>query len=59
MNYQIKCETCGEKCWVPGSYEPDTNAVVLNENRPWEDACTHIRGGGGFEVVGEEAEGED
>jgi hypothetical protein len=31
--------------------EPDTNAIVLDENDPWPDACQHILDGGEYTIA--------
>ena len=54
MNYQIECDICGARCWTRGEYESDTNAVVLDDNDPLDDACEHIRDGGSFTIIDEE-----
>jgi hypothetical protein len=54
VNYQIRCVVCGAKCWTRGDYESDTNACVLDDNDPLDDACEHIKAGGDYEIVDEE-----
>jgi hypothetical protein len=51
---QIKCNECGATCWTSGYVEPDTNAVVLNENDSYEDGCEHLKNGGEFVIIDEE-----
>lgn len=54
MRFQLKCQTCGETLWIKGTYEGDTNATVLDDDDPnWDDACEHVRNGGGdgFDIV--------
>lgn len=55
MRYQITCEAPGCKCSfsVSGSMEcPETGAVDLDENaNEWtEEACEHIKAGGGYTI---------
>jgi len=44
MRYKLKCPICGESIWVNGSYEPDTNATVLDDDAiELSEACEHIQ----------------
>jgi hypothetical protein len=45
MNYEIICTICGNTFWTRGTEEQDTNALVLDDNDPWPDACEHLRNG--------------
>jgi len=51
IRYAVKCKACGDVIWIGGSYEPDTNALELDENdRYWDEACEHIKAGGDYEL---------
>lgn len=55
MNYLIECIKCGALCWVPGTYEADTNACVLSDDDPYDwdggrETCEHTD----FEIIDEE-----
>ena len=39
MNYRVKCLKCGATWWQRGSFEPDTNATVLNDNELPDEMC--------------------
>lgn len=45
MNFLLVCDSkdhfCGGEIWIRGHDEPDTNAVVLDDN----DSCAHIQAG--------------
>jgi hypothetical protein len=45
MNYEIVCDVCGASFWTRGVEESDTNALVLDDNDSWPDACEHLRNG--------------
>ena len=50
MNFLLICDSkdhfCGGEIWIRGHEEPDTNAVVLDDNDSrWELACAHIQSG--------------
>lgn len=46
MKYQVTCEICSECIWIHGVYEPDTNAIVLDDNDwEWDNGCDHIKAG--------------
>ena len=52
MKYKVRCPVCREEIWVRGSYDPDTNALELDDNdRNWNDACEHIRETSVYDVV--------
>ena len=54
MRYKLKCKTCGAIVWVRGSFEPDTNATVLDDDAiELSEACEHIVAGE-YEIVDEE-----
>jgi hypothetical protein len=36
MRYKLQCKACGATCWVNGDYEPDTNAVNLDDSHVYE-----------------------
>ena len=55
MRYEIQCNVCSARCWTRGVYESDTDAVVLDDNDPLEDGCEHMRDGGDFTIIDEEA----
>jgi len=51
MKYPIKCPTCGSVTWIRGTYESDTNALVLDDYDPeWDQACDHIGKTGVYEI---------
>ncbi len=56
MRYKLKCKECGATCWVGGEYEPDVNALNLDDSvvYEWEPEsdCKHED----FDVVDSEAE---
>ena len=33
MNYLVECTACKLRAWIPGTYEVDTNALVLDTDR--------------------------
>ncbi len=52
MKARIVCCVCGMSLWVRViADEPDTNAIVLDENDPWPDACQHILDGGEYTIA--------
>jgi hypothetical protein len=59
VNYEIICCQCGHAFWTRGTEEEDTNALVLDESDPWDDACEHVKAGGDYRIGRSEAEDED
>lgn len=56
MRYKLLCSKgCGASVWVCGTYEEDTNATVLDDNDPLDEACEHIKAGD-YEIVDSEPE---
>lgn len=56
MRYQVKCLQCGATWWQRGSFEPDTNAVELNDADLPEGQCNC---GAETEIIDEEGDEED
>lgn len=56
MRFHLRCThlDCAVTCWVRGDHEFDTNATVIDDNDPMEDACEHIKAGD-YEIVDSEA----
>lgn len=58
MRFEVKCtdKACGLVVWIRGSYDPETNAVELDdEDDRWAEACAHIAVGD-YEIGDSEAE---
>ena len=56
MKYEVQCLVCPASIWVRGSYEPDTNATVLNDDdSAWEEGCEHITAGD-YDITGEDVD---
>ena len=55
MNVLCKCEVCGATWWARGYAEPDVGIFgAACEDDPMEEACEHVKAGGGFVVVDSE-----
>lgn len=52
MIFKVKCKVCECELWIPGDYEPDTNATNLSDTSyRWDDACEHIKNTGDYDIV--------
>ena len=46
MRLEVRCKCCDCVVWIWGSYDPETNAVELDDSDPrWGEACEHIHVG--------------
>lgn len=62
MKYKIQCivPTCLATAWFRGNYDPDTNAMELDDNdKAWNNVCVHITAGGDYQIVDQEAMNDD
>lgn len=58
MKYEVICTVCGDRYWIRGSYDPETNATELDDNDDtWTEVCEHVAAGD-YEIGADEVDDE-